>query len=273
MIPAAPIGAQALLAKSIDVAFVPVEVQVNAMVKGAGIKAFVGAAANNPFLLVVRNDVASVNSEKGFPSFMADLKGKKVGVTSRGAAPELLLTFLARKAGITAEDLTFVAVGSPNTAYPSLISKQVDAVMSFEPAGAVCDVLKTCKTVYRIATTPEPAELFATNGGSNVHVALQEFIDKNPNVIEALTKAARDAEAFLQNSSNFEEATNIMLASFRLEMPQGNEIMVRSLRYMLPGFKAAISRPAVKAITDYMFTTHQLEAPFDPTRLVLPGAP
>jgi hypothetical protein len=42
---------------------------------------------------------------------------------------------LARKAGLRAEEFTFVAVGSPNTAYPTLVSKQVDAAMSFEPLG------------------------------------------------------------------------------------------------------------------------------------------
>ena len=66
MIPAAPLGIQALLAKSIDVTMGPIEVQVNAMVKGAAIKAFSGAQALNPFLLVVRNDIATANSEKGF---------------------------------------------------------------------------------------------------------------------------------------------------------------------------------------------------------------
>src|SRR5262245_60312174 len=58
-IPSAPLGVQALLAKSIDLAFAPVEVQVAAMVKGADLLAVHGAAADNPFLLVVRQDLPS----------------------------------------------------------------------------------------------------------------------------------------------------------------------------------------------------------------------
>jgi NitT/TauT family transport system substrate-binding protein len=206
---------------------------------------------------------------------MADIKGKKIGVTSRGAAPEVLMTFLARKAGMRAEDMTFVAVGAPDTAYPALISKQVDAVMTFPPADAICDVLKTCKIIYRVATDKEPIELFATNGGEQVLIVLQQLIDKNPNVIEALTKAATDAGAFLQNDANFDEAVRIMLQYFKLEMPRGDEIMARSLKVLmsLSAFRVAISRPALKATTDYMFATQQLEAPFDPTRVVFAGAP
>ncbi len=275
MIPAAPLGVQALLAKSIDVAFVPTEVQVNAMVRGAAIKAFAGAFVMNPFILMVRTDAATAGTGKGFPFFMADLKGKKVGVTSRGAAPEVTMTFLARKAGMRAEDFTFVAVGAPDTAYPALISKQVDALMSFEPAGAMCEVLKTCTIIYRVADSKEPIELSSVNGGATVHIALQELIEKNPNIIEALTKAATDAEAFLRNDANFDEALKIMLRYFKLEIPRGDEIMAHSLKYAISmsGYRAAISRPAVKAITDYMYATQQLEAPFDAARLVLVSAP
>jgi NitT/TauT family transport system substrate-binding protein len=273
MIPTAPLATQALLSKNLDVALLPVEVQVNAMVRGAAIKAFAGGVAENVFLISVRNDVATANSDKGFPAFMADLKGRKIGVTSRGAAPELLMTFLALKAEMKADDFTFVAVGAPITAYASLVSKQIDAMMTFEPAGAMCDLLKTCKTIYRIADATAPAELAATNGGAGNLVAAQDFIDKNPHVIDALTKAAVDAEAFLQNRANFDEAVKIMLQSFTLDTPRGDEIMTHALKRTISGYRVAIGRPAVKAITDYMFATQQLEVPFDAMRIVLPSAP
>ena len=46
-IPSGPLGAQALLAKSIDAGLTPPEVQINAMIKGASLKAIVGAYALN----------------------------------------------------------------------------------------------------------------------------------------------------------------------------------------------------------------------------------
>ena len=39
------------------------------------------------------------------------------------------------------------------------ISKQVDALMTWDPAGAMCLTLDTCKVVYRTAFDRQPAEL------------------------------------------------------------------------------------------------------------------
>ena len=74
---------------------------------------------------------------------------------------------------------TFVAVGAPNTAYGALISKQVDANMTFEPSGALCEVLKTCRVLYRAALSEKPAELFAVNGAASNLVVTNETIEKN----------------------------------------------------------------------------------------------
>src|SRR5262245_51939591 len=74
MIPSGPLGAQALLAKSIDVGFFPPEVQINAMIKGAGLKAILSGATLNVFLIVIRIDLEAPNAGKGFPAIMTDLK-------------------------------------------------------------------------------------------------------------------------------------------------------------------------------------------------------
>ena len=272
-IPSAPLGVQALLAKSIDLADAPVEVQVGAMIKGADLLAVHGVAADNAFLLVVRQDLPSPIQETGFPGFMQALKGLKIGVTARGAAPEYLMTFLALKAGLKPEDFTFVTVGAPNTAYPALISKQVDAVMTFEPAGAMCEVLKTCRVVYRIATAKAPPELVATNGGATNMVAMRDFIEAKPTMIEALIAATRKAQIFLQDPANFEESLKIAQQFSRIEMPQGEEIMRTALRNILPAYRSTIDRAAVKAITDYMYASKQIDSPFDSTRVVYAKAP
>jgi hypothetical protein len=56
-------------------------------------------------------------------------------------------------------------------------------------------------------------------------------------------------------------------------MPKGDEVMDVALKLAIPAYKASISRPALKAITDYLLTTKQIEAPFDPARLVWDKTP
>jgi NitT/TauT family transport system substrate-binding protein len=272
-IPTGPLGGQALLAKSIDVAFFPPETQIAAMVKGANLKAIASGAVLNVYLVAARNDLDLPNAAKGFPAFMADLKGRKIGVTARGSAAEIMFTFMAQKSGMTADDFTFVAVGAPNTAYGALVSKQVDANMTFEPSGALCEVLKTCRVLYRAALSPQPPELFAVNGAASNFVVTQETLDKMPHAVEALVNAAKDAEVFIQDPKNYDEALKIATNVFKFDMPKGDEVMAAALKTAIPAYKASISRPAVKAIADYLLATKQIETAFDPARLVWDKAP
>jgi len=273
MIPTGPLGGAALLAKSIDVGFFPPEVQISAMLKGAQMKAVASGATLNVFLIVVRNDVEVPNAAKGAPDFIADLKGKKIGVPARGSAGEIMFTYLAQKVGLKADDFTFVANGAPNTAYGTLMSKQVDANMSFEPSGAMCEVLKTCRVLYRAGLSEKPAELFAINGAASNLVVTQETLDKNAGAVEALVNALKDAEAFIQDPKNFDEALKIAESFFKFEFPRGDEVMKEALKIALPAYKASISRPAVKAISDYLLETKQIEAAVDPARIVWEKAP
>ena len=84
MIPNAPLAAQALLAKNIDVATLAPEVQMSAMIEGAKIRAVAGALSLVPASLVIRNELPAPNAGKGYPAFMQDLIGKKIGVPVRG---------------------------------------------------------------------------------------------------------------------------------------------------------------------------------------------
>jgi NitT/TauT family transport system substrate-binding protein len=273
MIPSGPLGAQALLAKSIDAAFVPPEVQINALLKGAGVKAIHSGATLNVFLIVIRNELAAPNADKGYPAVMADLKGKKIGVTARGAGSELQFGMLMSRAGMKPEDFTFVAVGAPNTSYGALTSGQIDASVTFEPSAAICEVLKTCKVIYRGSEAKEPKEVFGTNGASANIIVTQETIDKTPHVVDAMIAAAKDAEAFIQDPKNFDEALKIAQTYFKFDLPKGDEIMAAALKSQVPAYKAAISRDALKQIAANMLELKQIDAAFDTSTLVYAKAP
>ncbi|MCC2104852.1 MAG: ABC transporter substrate-binding protein, partial [Hyphomicrobiales bacterium] len=83
MIPSGPLGVQALLAKSIDVAFAPPEVAINAALKGTQIKGVVSGATLNVFQIVARNELKIPDGGKDFKAMMTALKGMKIGVPAR----------------------------------------------------------------------------------------------------------------------------------------------------------------------------------------------
>ena len=261
MIPAPTLAAQAMLAKSIDSFFGPTTIMNSAIQKGAKMKMVVGGAVVNTLILTAGNSTETPNAGKGFPSFMLDLKGKKIGVSARGSAAELMTGWMLQKAGMKAEDVTYVAVGAPNTAYGALVSKQVDALMLFEPTGAMCDVLKTCKRIWTAAADQQPAEMFATNGGGSGQVFTQEYIDKNPHVIEAVIKAVKDADAFINGQGNFDEVMKIGLGYFRFDMPKGDEILAQVMRDAIQAraYIAPISRKAILAELDLLVAVKMID--------------
>ena len=262
MIPAAPLGAQAMMAKSIDAFFGPVVVVNGAVQKGAKMKMVAGGAVVNTMILVAGNHLDTPNAAKGWPAFMQDFKGKRIGVPARGSAFEFYATWMLLKAGLQADDVTYVAVGAPNTAFGALTSKQVDALLMFEPAGAMCDVLKACKRIWTAATDPQPAEMYAMNGGGAGLVFSQDYIDKNPQVIEAVIKALKESDAFINNPANFDEVVKIALQNFRFDMPKGDEVMTAVMRAAVtpPGaYRAAISRKAIQAELDMLLATKQID--------------
>lgn len=274
-IPAAPLGAQAMMAKSIDSFLGPAEVMNNAILKGAKMKMVVGGAVSNVLQMIVGNHVNAPNADKGYPAFMADLKGKKIGVTARGAATEIFTRWMLTKAGINPDDVTFVAVGGPNTAYGALVSRQVDAITIFEPAGAMCTVLGTCKVVYRAAFDPEPKELFALNGGGNGLVFTQDYIDRNPHVIAAVIAAVKEADAFINVKANFAEVKAIAERFFKFDIPKGDEILTLALQSAIDAdtYRATLDPKAMQAGLDLLLATGQIEKAAPMTELVYEGAP
>jgi NitT/TauT family transport system substrate-binding protein len=275
VIPASPLGAQAMMANSITSFFGPTEVANSAVLKGSKMKMVTGGAVSMVFQLVAGNHLETPDAAKGWPHFMQDFKGKKIGVTSRGSGTEIWMAWMLQKAGIKPEDVSFVAVGGPATAYGALVSKQVDALMMFNPIGAMCEVLKTCKVIYRAATDPQPAEMFALNGGGNGLFFMQDYIDKNPQAIEAVIRAMKEAEAFINNPANFDEVNKIAAQFSKFDMPKGDEILTTALRSTIDArmYRAAIDRKAIQATLDLLVATKQIERAAPLSELIYDKAP
>lgn len=276
MIPTSPLGVQAMMAKSIDSAFAPTDAVNLAVQRGTKMKMVAGGQVSNILLLALGNHIDAPNAAKGFPAVMLDLKGKKVGVPARGSTVEIFASWMMTKAGMDPEkDVTFVAVGGVPTTYGALMSKQVDVVFSYDPLGAMCETLKSCKTVWRAASDKQPAEIYATNGGLVNQVFTQEYIDKNPHVIDAVIKSLKEADSFINNPANFNETLAIVQKYFKLEMPKGEEILSASIKHSIESnsLRVAINRKSVQANLDMTLTTKQVEKIMPLSDLIYDKAP
>jgi NitT/TauT family transport system substrate-binding protein len=268
VIPAAPLGVQTLLSGDIDVAFGPPEVMVQAANKGADIKIVGSGARSAIFFVAAGNHLETPNAAKGYPAVMQDFKGKKIGVTARGTGAEFQFVDLLKGAGMSAADVTLVAVGAPNTALPALANKQVDAVMAFEPMGGFCEVLKACRVVVDPRKGEGPAELLAVAGAGSVLVVRGDLLQKKPQAAAGFIAAMKEAEAFIQNPANWEASLKVAQDSFKIDIPKGAEVVTAVLKTSLPAYRFSMDPKSVQAAADYLLASKQLDKAVDTSKLL-----
>ena len=64
---------------------------------------------------------------------MADLKGKKIGVTAPGSSTNVMVNFILAKAGLKPSDVSIIGVGAGNGAVAAMRSGQIDAISNLDP--------------------------------------------------------------------------------------------------------------------------------------------
>ena len=269
-IPAAPLGIQTLMAGDIDVAYGPSEVVIQAVNKGADLKIIGSGSRGNIFYLMACTHTETPNATKGYPAVMADLKGKKIGVTARGSGAEFQLLDLLKGAGMSGSDVTIVAVGAPNTALPAVANKQVDALMLFSPMDGFCVAMKVCRIIVDPRKGEGPKELTQLNGAAGPMTVRGDFAQKKGPALDAFAKAMRESEAFIQNPANFNALLKIINDTYKIEGPTGALAVETSLRNatMGGGLGFSLDPKALQAAADYLHKTAQIDKTVDTAKLL-----
>lgn len=274
-IPSGPGGLQALMAGSLDITFASTEVTMQAAARGSDVQLIVGHSPNNIYTLNVRKDIELPHLEEGYPAVVQDLKGLKMGVTARGSGVELQTRALLSGAGHSPDDVTYVAVGSPGTAYGAFISKQIDAAMMFEPFATICRVQDTCVDLLDFAQGEGPEEIAALNGAFETYAARRSFIEENPVVIDAFIQAMTEATEWVRDPANEAELLEIVKARFTLgsEIPEAEAVLVELVRTQAPNYGVTINLNAVKAFSDYLLGAGLIPQAVEPENFVYSKAP
>jgi NitT/TauT family transport system substrate-binding protein len=185
---------QAVVGGSADVVSGAFEHTINMQFKGQRMRAFVlqGAA---PQIVLGVNPKTMANFKS-----IADLKGKKVGVSAPGSSTNVLLNFVLAKAGLKPTDVSVIGVGTGSGAVAAMRSGQIDAISNLDP---VITLLQRSGDLKIISDTRLPSESQRVFGGPMPAACLysmQSFIDRNPNTTQALANAIVRADKWIQNA-------------------------------------------------------------------------
>lgn len=273
-IPSAPLSLQALAAGSTEIHFSSTDVSMQSASRGNAIQIISGESPYSLFILDVRSDVPMPHLKDGYPAVMQDLKGFNIAVTARGAATEIETRALFTGAGIDPDSATYVAAGSPATAYPMFSTKQVEAAMMFEPFNTLCNVQKTCVVAVDLPAGAGPADLKALNGAFVTYVATRQYIAAHPMVIQAFNQAMAEASDWLKKPENFDGVMTIAKAHLALaNIPNAEQVMRQLVKAYIPMVGVHVERNSVRAFSDFLIKYKLIENPVSPDTFVYAEAP
>jgi NitT/TauT family transport system substrate-binding protein len=167
---------------------------VNMQFKGQPMRAFVLQGAAPQIVLGI--------NPKTMPNFksVADLKGKKIGVTAPGSSTNVMANFVLAKAGLKPSDVSFIGVGASSGAVAAMRSGQIDAMSNLDPVITLLQRSGDLKIVADTRIVAESEKIFGGPMPGGCLYTPQTFVDKNPNTVQAMTNAMVRANKWIQRA-------------------------------------------------------------------------
>jgi NitT/TauT family transport system substrate-binding protein len=185
---------QAVVGGSADVVSGAYEHTINLQSKGQKFQAFV---------LQGRAPAISMGiSSKTMPNYktLADLKGKKIGISAPGSSTNMVANLILSRAGLKAADVSFIGVGTAAGALSAFRSGQIDAMCNVDPVMTMLEQKNEVRIIADTRTLKGTADVFGGVMPAGCLYAPVEFIEKNPNTVQALTNAMVHSLKWLQTA-------------------------------------------------------------------------
>ena len=163
-----------------------------------------GSGSLKTFTLLTRAPQLALGvSAKGLPKYrsMQDLRGRRIGVSALGSYSQSIAETLLARAGIAAEDVTFVPVGSGIGALQAVRTGLVHALCHADPLITVLEQRAECKVVADLRSLKATQEAFGGPVPTGCLYASQAFLQAHAEKTRALTHAVVHALKWLQTAA------------------------------------------------------------------------
>jgi NitT/TauT family transport system substrate-binding protein len=185
---------QAVVGGLADVVSGAYEHTINLQNKGQFFQAFVLQGRAPQIALGV-----STKTMAGYKS-VADLKGKKIGVTAPGSSTNMMANLVLSRVGLKAGDVSFIGVGTAAGALTALRSGQIDAICNIDPVMTMLEQKGDVRIISDTRTLKGTLQVFGGPMPAACLYAPMEFVQKNPNTAQALTNAIVHSLKWLQTA-------------------------------------------------------------------------
>ncbi|MDP4801285.1 MAG: ABC transporter substrate-binding protein [Burkholderiaceae bacterium] len=204
---------QAVVGGSADVVSGAYEHTISLQGKKQFFTAFVQQARAPQIVLAV--------STKTMPNYtsIADLKGKKIGVTAPGSSTNMVASFVLDGAGLKSTDVSFVGVGAGAGAVAAMRAGQIDAISNLDPVISTLEKDGSIKVVTDTRKIEATRKLFGGDMPAGCLYASEEFLKKYPKAAQSLTNAIVKANRWIAKASA-EDVLKTVPASYHLGDPE-----------------------------------------------------
>ncbi|TFZ09011.1 ABC transporter substrate-binding protein [Ramlibacter humi] len=185
---------QALMGGSADVVSGAYEHTINLQAKNQFIQEFVLMGRAPQIAIGV-----STKNMAGYKT-LADLKGKKIGVSAPGSSTNMIANLVLARAGLKPADVSFVGVGTASGALAALRSGQIDAMSNTDPVMTMLEQKGDVKIISDTRTLKGTQEVFGGPMPAACLYTHAEFVQKNPNTCQALANAIVHGLKWLQTA-------------------------------------------------------------------------
>jgi NitT/TauT family transport system substrate-binding protein len=185
---------QAVVGGSADVVSGAYEHTINLQSKNQFFQAFV-LQGRAPQIAVG----VSMKAVPGYKS-VADLRGRKIGVSAPGSSTNMVANLVLSRAGVKASEVSYIGVGTSAGALSALRSGQIDAMSNTDPVMTMLEQKGEVKIISDTRTLKGTQEVFGGPMPAACLYAPLEFVQKHPNTCQALANAIVHSLKWLQTA-------------------------------------------------------------------------
>lgn len=226
--------------------------------KGLPVRAVAGSTVKVPFALIARKGLALPHLAEGYPTVIKDLVGKNWGVVALGVSVHFIAQTILTDAGFKAGDVTFLAVGLPNTARPALQRGTVDTYLSIEPLPSIAAANNEGTVVVDLAKDQGPKVFHDL--GYNGWWASTSTIKDRPEVVARFAKALEESYCWFSKPDNLDQVVALMQKYVKVpDLP--DDAFKAMVKGLLPTFGPDITPRTVDTWSRLLVDNKQLGAP------------
>lgn len=186
---------QALVGGSVDVVTGAYEHTIRMQAKGQDIRAVIELGRFPGIVLAVKKEKADAIKSA------ADLKGAKVGVTAPGSSTNFFVNYLIAKAGGNPKDAAYIGVGGGAGAVAAMKKGEIEAISNLDPVISKLEADGDIVVIADSRTEKGTKEIFGGSNPAAVVYLKQDFIEKNPNTVQAIVNAFHKTLKWLETAT------------------------------------------------------------------------